>query len=152
MSIHCFRLDEMSGEGDKDCENSNEMHIACFRVDEIAEESDKNSDVITNNNVNVDEQHVKPSVVRINVSGVTYELDIDEIRRAPSSRLCRLVCNGKYIQTQFDHHLYLCFSNTCHAYRYMYIEKYIVIELFVCPYAAATSLSAQSLFGELISI
>jgi hypothetical protein len=50
---------------------------------------------VENNNGNEEKNQVKNDIVTINVSGVTYELDTDDIRRAPSSLIHKNVFGGK---------------------------------------------------------
>lgn len=47
------------------------------------------------NSINAEKNQVREDVVTISISGITYELDVDDIRRAPSSRLHKYVSNGK---------------------------------------------------------
>ena len=56
--------------------------------------SRKNSCPFTNGSVGLD-------IVKIHLSGTTYELDVDDVRRAPESRLYKYVFSGKKLDLTF---------------------------------------------------
>lgn len=76
-------------------ENSNLEKTDLPEVIDDRDDDTENSDQLMEKNI------VSDDVVLITVSGSAYELEIDDIRRAPSSKLYKYVFNGKRNDLQF---------------------------------------------------
>ncbi|XP_053378618.1 potassium voltage-gated channel protein Shaw-like [Mercenaria mercenaria] len=100
---------------------------------------------VRNNNHTVEKNQVKEDVVTINVSGMTFELDVDDIRRAPSSRLHKYVFNGKRS---------MCFKRPVQSFEAIlayYQTGDLHMPLSVCPGAFRTELEFWGLDPQIMT-
>ena len=106
----------------------------------------RNDDVTTNNNGDKDQNNIKCEYIKIYVGGLTYYLDVDDVRKAPSSRLYRYVFARKMTSIRFNRPI-----QSFEAILAFYQTGELHMPLSFCPGAFKTELDFWGLDAQIMS-